>query len=369
MINKSKIKEIELIINKHTNLLSDEEIKALNNEKTELEKSLIKYDSNLEKKYINLFYSKEEIENAPDLVWLINNLIPLTSIGVLIGSSGSGKTTVAIKLCKELLNQQDTYIYYIDGDMSLQKTKEHNVSELYESNRFYYVGKESEIFSDSAQSLISDLAKRQKEHPNRKYIVIEDSLSLIARKKRGFIDTDELYKNEKKLRSVGGTSIIIHHTNKKGEFADTQHIENFADYTYLIERNDFNSCIILHKQKASRYDIHNKAYSVKDRKITTEIDYELANIPHKEVVFINYIIDVLEEGELNQSEVIKYLEKIRFFSDYKVGQRKVQNWLKKWAKKGKWSFEQRADKKNAIYFFIDKSEKLDKLDKQDDVKD
>ena len=61
--------------------------------------------------------------------------------------------------------------------------------------------------------------------------------------------TNELFRYEKKLRELGSTVIIVHHLNKLGAFADTQHIENYADYTYLIERNEFNGCILLNPKR------------------------------------------------------------------------------------------------------------------------
>jgi hypothetical protein len=209
--------------------------------------------------------------------------------------------------------------------------------------------------TDDAVDLIYD-------SPDRIYFVIEDSLTLIAKKRRGFIDTDSLYKYEKILRQHGGSSLAIHHTNKSGIFADTQQIENYADYTYLLERNEFNSSILVHPQKASRYDIKGRAYLIENRKIVKEVDYDMFNISQRESKFVMYVIDALEDGEMNQSEILSYLEKVKFFSDYKVGQKKTIKWLQIWGDKGKWIYEQRANEKNAIFYRLkSESEKLAKL--------
>lgn len=252
--------------------------------------------------------------------------------------------------------------------MSITKIKEYGISKLLESfkNRFFYAGKSNYNFSTSAQNLIRDLVTEQKNNPNRKYIIVEDSLSLTAVKKRGFIDTEQLYKYEREFRKYGGTSILIHHTNKAGIFADSQHIENFSDYTYLIERNDFHSVILMHTQKASRYEIQNKAFKTEYRKIIDEVDFEAVNISEKEMAFIHCVLEALDDGEMNQSELINHLKTIRFFNEFKVGERKARRWLNDWAEKGKWNREQRSDEKNAIYFFLNtksevKTEKLEKL--------
>lgn len=157
---------------------------------------------------------------------------------------------------------------------------------------------------------------------------------------------------------------LIHHTNKAGVFADTQQIENYADYTYMIERNEFNSCILLHPQKASRYDITGRAYLTNNRKIDKEVDYDTFNISQRESKFVMYVVDALEDGEMNQSEVLAYLEKVKFFSEYKVGQKKAIKWLQVWGDKGKWIYEQRPSEKNAIFYRLEsEAEKLAKLPK------
>ena len=360
-----RIEKIDsILLNKH-HYLSDGDIEALKNERLRLKNSLTQVNLTLCEKHKNFFYTLDEIQNAPKIEWLIPNIVPKGSIGVLIGPSGSGKTTLVVHLCSTILTtNKNIYIIYIDGDLSISKIKELDVEELMftYNDRFRYAGKTNDYFSDSAQNLVRDIAVEQKNHPERTYLIIEDSLTLTAKKKRGFIDTDYLYKYEKMLRAAGGGSLLIHHTNKAGVFADSQQIENYADYTYMIERNEFNSCILLHPQKASRYDIKGRAYLTKNRKIAEEVDYETFNISQRESKFVMYVIDALEDGEMNQSEVISYLEKVKFFSEYKVGQKKAIKWLQVWGDNGKWIYEQRPGEKNAIFYRLEsEAEKLAKL--------
>lgn len=368
-----EIEKIESLIKKNKYILNNDDLKSLEKEKENLENEIIKMDMSFENKHEDFFYSYDDIMNAPPINWLLPNIIPAQSIGVIIGASGKGKTSIAIHCCKEILYRHDNvYIIFIDGDMSVAKIKEHGISELMEKykNRFKYAGKTTKNFSETAQKLLRDICNEQKKYKERIYLVIEDSLSLIARKKRGFIDTEYLYYFEKILRNEGGASIIIHHTNKSGVFADSQHIENFADYTYLTERNDFNSSILLIPQKISRYQIESKAYKVYERKIVSEIDFETANISTRETVFIHYILDVLSDGEMNQSEILAHLEKIKYFSEHKVGQKKAIKWLREWGDKKKWNYEQRVGEKNAIYYWLDINSETEKLAKlpNDDLK-
>lgn len=228
-------------------------------------------------------------------------------------------------------------------------------------DRFRYAGKSSENLSDVAQNLLKDVVLLQIEFPSRKYIVIEDSLTLITPRKNGFIDVEKLYKYERKIRENDGTIIIVTHLNKANVLADTQQIENYADYTFLVQRNEFNDSILLIPRKASRYAIEKKAYKVENRKIIEEIDFEIANISHSESSFVNTVFDLLKDGEMNQSEIMKYLKQASFFTKNGVGEKKIIFWLEKWTKEGKWSFEQRSSEKNAKYYFLNQTAKLAKL--------
>ncbi|MCT7552311.1 AAA family ATPase [Aliarcobacter butzleri] len=361
----SKIDSI--LLNKHQ-ILTDNDIQALKNEKLKLNSELVKVDLSLEEKHKNFFYTHSDIVNAPDISWLIENMIPRQSIGVLIGASGVGKTTFVVNCSEKILKlNPEVFIIFIDGDMALNKVKEMGIDKLMDKygDRFKYAGKTTDYFSNSAQNLLQDIALEQQKYPNRTYFVIEDSLSLIAKKSRGFINTNELYKYEKILREHKGCSLIIHHKNKAGIFADSQCIENFADFTYEIERNEFNNCILLKPKKASRYDIKEKAYLTQNRKIIEEVDFNMANISYQESSFVKIIVDLLVDGEMNQSEIMKYLKQSSFFTKYSVGEKRAITWLEKWAKEGKWNFEQRTLEKNAKYYYLHQAEKLAKLPNND----
>lgn len=62
---------------------------------------------------------------------------------------------------------------------------------------------------------------------------------------------------------------------------------------------------------------------------------------------------------------MKYLRQSSFFTKFGIGEKKVIGWLDKWAKDGKWKYVQRANEKNAKYFFIEQTAKLTKLPNSD----
>ena len=358
-----KIEEINFILSQKKALLVDEEVEELKKEKVNLEKQIIKSRLSFDEKFKDFIYDFVEISEAKDIEWFIKDVLPSQTLGVFYGDSGSGKSTIMIEYCTQLLKTtNDLFIIYIDGDMSINKLKEIGIDELIKKykGRFIYAGKSTNLVEET-QTFLQDIVELQKNYKNRRYLVIEDSLTILSLKRNGFINTDLLYKYEKQLREAGATVVVIHHLNKTGTFADSQQIENYADYTYLVERNDFNNCILLKPQKASRFDIQPKAYKTEDRKIIDEIDFSMANISLSESNFVKIIVDLLEDGEMNQSEIMKYLKQSSFFTKFGVGEKKVIVWLDKWAKDNKWSFEQRANEKNAKYYYLHQAKKLAKL--------
>lgn len=363
------IQKIDDILKNNSDLLSENEILELRNEKIRLEKKLIKSNLSIEKKFNDFFYSAEEIENAPETQWLVSGVIPSGTIGVFYGASGCGKSSLLVNYCNQILEiSSNIYIIYIDADMALGKINDFGIAEMIKQygDRFKYAGKSPNNLSAIAQNFLKQIVQIQLENPKRKYLIIEDSLTLITPRRQGFINVESLYTYEKQLRDAGGTIIIVHHLNKSGVFADSQQIENFADYTYLVQRNDFNSSILLNPKKASRYAIEEKAYKVENRKIIEEIDFKIANIGHAESSFVNIILDLLSDSQMNQSEIMKYLKQISFFTKYSIGEKKVLSWLDKWAKNGKWCYKQKSNEKNAKFYYI-QTAKLANLPNSDKI--
>ena len=361
---KNEIENIESILSNNIHILDKQEIAELKKLKENLDNSLIKSKLSFDEKFKDFLYTFEDINQAKEIEWFIKDVLPSQSIGVLFGDSGSGKSSLMIEYCKQILDSmQDVYIVYIDADMNVNKLKEIEIHEIIKKhqNRFVYTGKQVENVVQTTQNFLKDIILLQTKNKDRKYLIIEDSLTLLSAKKNGFIDTNLLYKYEKQLRKVGATIVVIHHLNKSGVFADSQQIENFADYTFLIERNEFNNCILLKPRKASRFDIKEKAFLTENRKIVKEIDFNIANISFSESSFVKIIVDLLECGEMNQSEIMKYLKQSSFFTKYNVGEKKTISWLEKRAKNGKWEVEQRANEKNSKYYFHSQTEKLAKL--------
>ena len=155
----------------------------------------------------------------------------------------------------------------------------------------------------------------------------------IARKNRkGFIDTNYLWKLEKKFQASSGTTIVLHHFNKAGIYADTSDILNFCDAAFNVSYNDQTSSIIIEPDKQSRYRLEKKAFSVdtETQEIIEEIEYSSAKMSNEEIKIINEIKYLLTEcGDFNQSELEKELKLVR--TSIGMGEKKFRIILKKYS--------------------------------------
>lgn len=325
---EQELKELKELSNK----------RFINKEQKEIiEQRITQIKNELGIKEVSIEYTIEDIRNAKPKEMLIDKLLARASISVLYGDYGTGKTATVKHIYKTLLKNEKVYIRYLDFDNPTESLKESEIDKLKEKygDRFRYFGKrnpEQELnMVDEAEDVMLEIIDEQMKNPERIYILIEDNLKNIARKnKKGFIDTQYLYKLEKRLQAAGVTVIILHHTNKSGIFADTQDIMNFADISFQVSFNKNSGCIILDPNKQSRFKVEPKAFKVdpETREIIEETEYKIANIDKDEIRIVNTIRDLLFEcGDFNQSELEKEVKALR--TNLGVGERKFRAILKK----------------------------------------
>lgn len=308
---------------------------------TEMQKSVIAHEIKRLQNELGMQndfqYSIDEISVARPTEMLVPMLIPRAGIVPIIGNYGAGKTTLARYLYRLILStRHDTYVKYVDADNPVNKLQEFGIHQLIEiyGDRFEYYGKRGNLedLADGLESVMRRSIDQQKAFPSRSYIVFEDNLKNLMRKNRqGFADLNHLYRLEKEFQAVGGTSIILHHTNKQGVFADSKDIVNFADLAYYVSFKQSTNAIVVEPDKQSRYRVEAKAFYVdpESREISHEIDYRMANISAEEVSIVQHVKELLEEcGEFNQSELEK--ETRGFRNNIGMGDKRFRAILKKY---------------------------------------
>lgn len=308
---------------------------------TEAQKSVIAHEiKRLEHELgmqVDFQYSIDEISVARPTEMLVPMLIPRAGIVPIIGNYGAGKTTLARYLYRLLLTtRHDIYVKYVDADNPMNKLQEFGIHQLIEiyGDRFEYYGKRGNLedLADGLESVMRRSIDQQKAFPSRSYIVFEDNLKNLMRKNRqGFADLNHLYRLEKEFQAVGGTSIILHHTNKQGVFADSKDIVNFADLAYYVSFKQSTNAIVVEPDKQSRYHVEAKAFYVDpdSREIGHEIDYHMANVSGEETRIVQHVKELLAEcGEFNQQELEK--ETRAFRNNLGIGDKRFRAVLKKY---------------------------------------
>ena len=170
---KNEIENIDTILSKDIHILSDTEIDELKKERMNLEQKIIKSKLSFDKKFENFFYKIEDLDNTPEIQWLILGVIPSSTIGVFYGAPGTGKSSILLHYCNILLEKYDnTYIIYIDADMSKAKvgeTKENmaftvkdKIEELEEEKKYYYSQCKIEKLNDKIEVLQELLEEGEK---------------------------------------------------------------------------------------------------------------------------------------------------------------------------------------------------------------
>ncbi|HJE03687.1 MAG TPA: hypothetical protein K8U92_07400 [Aliarcobacter thereius] len=312
--------------------LNEEEKRTINSKIDEIQNQLGIPSNPIE-------YSITDIKNANSKEMLIEKLLGRGSITLFIGHTGCGKTKIAHYIFKSILElRDDIYVRYLDMDNPVESLNSFKI-DIYKENyggRFKYYGKRNHNLDlnmvNEAENVIISIVEEQLAHPERIYVLVEDNLKNIARKnKKGFIDTNYLWRLEKKFQAVGGTTIVLHHFNKAGIYADTSDILNFCDAAFNVSFNENSSSIIIEPEKQSRYELEPKAFLVdkETREIVSEIPYISAKMSVEETKIVRLIKDLLIDcGEFNQSELEKELKLAR--TSLGMGEKKLRTILKKY---------------------------------------
>lgn len=190
--------------------------------------------SKLKEKKMN----KQERERALNMTFFVERLIPSGFHLVLYGAAGSGKTTVMLHLCEQIVKQHpDTEIFYLylDGQLGMAAAYEEHLEESGIAERYNII---TEGNADENLTLIEEMVKTKEVDPS-KLVVVLDTLKFLNRNILSKDANAGAMHRIKALTNKGVTFITLHHTNKDGEnFAGTAEIEQDSDALLKIETVD-----------------------------------------------------------------------------------------------------------------------------------
>lgn len=262
--------------------------------------------------------SKQDKMRALNMTYFIDGLIPVGYHIILYGAAGSGKTTIALHWCFEIVQKfHDVIVFYLylDGQLGMAANYENflegkNVVERYNlltncnvNDTFNLIEK-----SVSAGEILPE-----------NILVVLDTLKYLNPNINNKDANVKAMQRIKKLTALGITFISLHHTNKDGEnYAGTAEIEQDGDGLLKIETTqgddkysklstiDEGGRVRFFMKSRSYKFIQGKPQSVEE--MSELIDAKKILLQKRDESAISIIKNILESnGELNKTELCKLL--------------------------------------------------------------
>ncbi len=263
--------------------------------------------------------TKNDRVRALNMKFLIDGLIPSGYHIVLYGAAGSGKTTVALYLCEQiLLNHHDAEVFYLflDGQLAMAAKYEDYLEDKELSERYNII---IEGNADENLTLIENMIKDNELYLINLIIVI-DTLKFLNQNILSKSANARVMHRIKALTNKGATFISLHHTNKDGEnFAGTAEIEQDSDALLKIETTDGDNpqmkISTIKEGGRVRFFFESKSFKFYQgdpstvEMLDTSIDAEALSQEKKDTQYVTIIKAILNiEQEITRSVLDKYLK-------------------------------------------------------------
>jgi hypothetical protein len=343
------------IRNLHTNIARDLANPKLKKELEDTQKELESIKNPLKSakhKYKKHTLNKQKTENIQDTTYIsTTNTIVLNTISMLFSDSGVGKTRNAIAEANTALTEGSIdSVVVLDFDMGIKSLKKRGYDELVEKwgeeKFFYLIGQELADAGIEPKQVLADFADDQEDY-SRTLFILDNGSSFIY--KDDSEQVDGLFKQLKKLRAKGATTILIHHTRKSGDdqgqavFYGSYAWKKHIDYQYLLQQSALDQEIFLWKVAKNRDgEIKDRAFKIQDEKLYP-VNFDSLNLSKIEIDFIKATKEILQDGSYNQHDLIKEIKQV-----VSVGDIRARKLLAKFAERGEWITE-KGDKNATIY--------------------
>ena len=263
--------------------------------------------------------NSQEKKRALNMFFFIKNLIPLGFHLVLYGAAGSGKTTVTLYLCEQILKEHprvEVFYLYLDGQLGMAAAYEDYLEDSGLSERYNII---TEGNADENITLIEDMVKNEEVNPSE-LIVVLDTLKFLNRNILSKDANAGAMHRIKALTNKGVTFITLHHTNKDGEhFAGTAEIEQDSDGLLKIETTDgeepYTKISTINEGGRVRFFLESRSFSFKQGNPTSvvmldgAVDAMKLSREKKDAYFISIIKGLLIlKDELTKSDLEMYLK-------------------------------------------------------------
>ncbi len=198
--------------------------------------------------------------DIPEKSFLVSCFMPSASFGMVYAPRGIGKSWFGMGLAKAIANGDETFlgwqihdpgdVLFVDGEMSLVDLKQRTKLLFGQqgSSRFHFVPSEqlyrngTPICLDMPQEhdAILLLLEYMEQENKRPKLIVLDNLSTLRRgvNENDNSETEKLLSFLVKLRHMGYSVLVVHHTNKAGDQRGASILEVPMDYVIKLSHPD-----------------------------------------------------------------------------------------------------------------------------------
>lgn len=267
----------------------------------------------------------EELKNKK-VEWLIPNFIPKKTIINIYGKPGTGKSILALYLCKFLLdNDKVKEIYYLDADNTEIVYADRKTYEIMQNHlqKFHLQIFENLIDKKSKYDFVQNFAQRADDLSDTLLVFdsIRDFMNINMQSDK---EVNDFLSNLKTLRAKNATIIFLHHQPKqygdennkiaKGStgFTETPDAPYFLDNKTDEYEIGKNKIIFTLEPQKPRYKIKPYAFIIDTQTHSVEIsDFLLYGLNQKERNTLAIAREVIKEkGRIQQSLLAKKINAI-----------------------------------------------------------
>ncbi|HIP47846.1 MAG TPA: hypothetical protein EYG92_02635 [Lutibacter sp.] len=371
-----KNNEFKKRINKLKNILNDDTLTP--SERDVIEKEISELEQKIDKpsftsysdvrKHFKHKITSEDIEKAKEVNFIFDFVIE-NEITLIAAKPGTGKTFLSLILAQIFVKNKNKYVLYLDGDNSLTTLKNRKVDNLLKKyEKIDYVKGNREELNQELNNLLNctDLSDL--------IIFVDSGKNMIDGDRDKNKDVSKFFNKLKKLRDLGATVIVLHHTNKqtvseigkieKYVYAGSAAWEEDSSNVLIMTKNNHKNSLILnvHKGRIGLEEDKEFAYTITE----TQDFYELTKLdPNYAKEDENFdelktaILDIINSTEkpLSKNQIFSLLKKQELIENNKDYFYYVLNLgLNRY-----WNF-QKAEKGTAVYVipveFIEQKETI-----------
>lgn len=316
------------------------------------------YENNIDLLFKQYAMTTQRIKELREMKYVIDGLFVDGYHSYLYGASGSGKTTIMLNLCFEMVERGYTvYFFYLDGELFSASRVKEEIDRRGISDKYFLLTEGTMLdYSNILQALIG------KKESLANTVFILDTFKFLSE------DVNHKNANKKAMHFIkdvcklGATFISLGHTNKDGKNqSGTAEIEQDSDALLKIDSTvamDDDTTIISTIQKGGRCrcNITKKTFEFEggnplsvaysDKDIDVQEQSELQRIKNADMGFIIEVKRILfNGGEKTQTQLLEVL------NDFDMGKTKKISKLKFYIGK-EWE-EKKGEKNASIYFLKD----------------